>query len=171
MLESKRLLLCETVLDDIDLYQEMYRCPIITKYLPNEKPYSEEQISEYVSNRVNHWKKGFGTFTILERTTREKIGYVGVETLTDPTKSDIRFGIISSKVGVGFAKEAALKCLSYTFNLGFHDEIYGASVRENIASINTLKSIGMHKASGLNLYDCKGLDYFIVTRKNFDKFA
>lgn len=167
MIKTNNLILRKVELDDIDLYREMLTCPITTKFLPNEGPYNNEQIRSYVSNRVIHWQHGFGTFTIIEQQTNEKIGYVGVEVLTDPTKSDIRFGIIRSKNGHGFAKEAGMKCLEYTFNLGLHNEIYGVAVAGNIPSIRTLLNLGMQKTEGVKLYDCEGLEYLVINRQTF----
>ncbi len=167
MIETKNLILRKVELNDIDLYREMLSCPITTKYLPNEGPYSDKQITEYVANRVAHWQHGFGTFTIVEQQTNEKIGYVGVEILTDPTKSDIRFGILRTKNGHGFAKEAGLKCLEYTFSLGLHNQIYGVAVTANIASIRTLLNLGMQKIENVKLYDCEGLEYLVIDRKAF----
>lgn len=165
MIKTKNLILRKVDLNDIDLYRTMLSCPITTRYLPNEGPYSNEQIIKYVSNRVTHWQHGFGTFTIIEQQTNEKIGYVGVEILADPTKSDIRFGIISSKNGHGFAKEAGMKCLEYTFGLGLHSEIYGVAVAENIPSVRTLLNLGMKKIDNVKLYDCEGLEYLVINRQ------
>ncbi len=167
MLQTERLILRKVVEDDIDIYRELLSCPIITKYLPNQEPYQDQRIIDYVNNRVSHWDNGFGTFTIFDRDSDCKIGYVGVEVLADPEKSDIRFGIVRAKQGQGLAKEAALKCLEYTFDLGKHDKIYGVAFSENVGSLKTLRGIGMQSELNLDFYGCDGLESLSISQVEF----
>lgn len=169
MIETASLILTQTVMEDVDLYLRMFKCPDTTRYLPNEGPYSNEQIHQYVTKRVEHWRAGFGTFTIAEKATREKIGYVGVEKSPDPLFSDIRYGIDLSRRGRNYAVEAAIECLRFTFTLGLHEKVYGAAVAENRASVRVLHKIGMVEEPGTGFYGCPDLIYLSVTKGSFLK--
>lgn len=164
MIQTKNLTLKPVTHNDLSLFQDLLSCPTFTRYLPKERPYRDEEIRGYLLNRIEHWEKGFGTFTVIETQTNQNIGYAGVEVLQDKTKSDIRFGILPSKKGMGYGQEAAKVCLTYTFSLGQHNAIYGAAMSDNIASIKTLCRLGMRKRQDLALYDCAKLSYFSINK-------
>lgn len=169
MFETTRLILKMVAASDLDMYLKMYKCPETTRYLPLGKQYTEEQIEEIIEKRVAHWDWEFGTFTIIEKATCQKIGYVGVEKSPAANISDIRYGIESSARGKNYALEAATECLRYTFNQGFHEKIYGASVYKNQASINVMQRLGMTAEPHIDFYDAPDLLYFSTSRERFYK--
>lgn len=169
MLETTHLILKKIVEGDIDLYLRMYKCPETTKYLPNGKPYSDEEINELVTKRITHWKTGFGTFTIFKKSTSNKVGYVGVERSPNPLFSDIRYGLEYSRRGSGYAVTAAIECLKFTFDLGLHQKIYGASVLKNQASIKVLQTLGMIEEFNIDIYGSSELVYLSLSKTDFDK--
>lgn len=146
----------------------MYKCPETTKYLPHGKPYNNEQINELMAKRVTHWETGFGTFTIFEKSSSNKIGYVGVEISPNPLFSDIRYGLESTGRGKGYAVTAAIECLKFTFSLGVLEKIYGASVTKNHASIKVLQTLGMIEEPHIDIYGAPDLVYFSLSKTDFD---
>ncbi|BHH85677.1 GNAT family N-acetyltransferase [Desulforhopalus sp. 52FAK] len=169
MLETTHLTLKKIVEDDIDLYRRMYKCPETTQYLPNGKPYSDEQINELIGQRIAHWASGFGTFTIFEKSTSNKIGYMGVERSPNPLFSDIRYGLEISSRRNGYAVNAAIACLKFTFDLGGHQKIYGASVLENHASLRVLQTLGMTEEANIDIYGVPDLIYLSLSKTDFEK--
>jgi RimJ/RimL family protein N-acetyltransferase len=169
MLETTDLIMTKIVEDDLDMYFKMYKCPQTTKYLPNGKPYSDVQIKDLVKGRIEHWGYGFGTFTILKKSTSKKIGYVGIERSPNPAFSDIRYGIDVSNMGNGYAVTAALECLRFTFDLGLHKKVFGASVCKNLASLRVLQKLGMEMEPNIDLYETKGLLYLSLSKTVFYK--
>lgn len=169
MLETTHLIMTKIVEDDIDLYFKMYKCPDTTKYLPHGKPYSDQQIKELVKHRVEHWGYGFGTFTIFEKSTSNKIGYVGIEKSPKPAFSDIRYGLEISNRGKGYAVTAALECLRFIFDSGLHEKVYGASDNKNLASIRVLQKLGMVEESNIDIYQSQDLVYFSLSIAEFYK--
>lgn len=167
MLETAHLILKKIIDNDVDLYSQMYKCPDTTRYLPNGRPYSDEQINELVEKRVTHWEYGFGTFTIFEKLTSKKIGYVGVEKCPNPAFSDIRYAIEISKRGRGYATIAAIECLRFTFGLDLHQKVYGASVCENRESIKLLQKLGMKAEPNIDIYGSKDLLYLSLSKSDF----
>lgn len=158
MIETERLLLKPVSPDDIDLYKTMLSCPQTTRYLPGGKPYDDSRIEHYLQQRLTHWKNGFGTFIIHDKSTPAlKLGYAGVEHPQDSEHCDIRYGLLPEARGRGYALEAAEAVLDFTFSLGRHEKIFGVAVMENRPSIRLLKKLGMSEERSIRVYDVDGL--------------
>jgi len=163
MIETKRLILRPVTIDDI--YKAIMSCPMLSLYLPKGSPYSDSEIFQHITKRVEHWHKGFGSFIILLKDTpKVKLGYTGVEVSPNLQYSDIRYAIKEGAQGKGYAYEAAKAVLQYTFSLGKHRKIYGVAVKENSASINILKKLGMDTDNAAIIYDHKNLQTLSINK-------
>ncbi len=162
MVETKRLMLMKISPDDLEVISKILSSPIQTKFLPNEAPYTDEQQSEYLFNRIEHWKKhDFGTFVIVLKEDRNiKVGFVGAEYAPNPKYVDIRFGIVCEHEGKGIITEAAKALTAWFFENTQHNKLYGVSMAENFGSKSVLSKMGMEPEDGVNLYDCIGLENF-----------
>lgn len=157
---TARLVLRPLKTSDWPLYKKLLRCTITTQYLPKQAPYSDDEIMSIMQARINHWQQhGFGTFTMLDAATNELIGYVGVQ-MANENQADIRYGLLPSKTRQGYTKEAAEACLQWTLANTSLTQIFGVALAENLASINTLKTIGMQSCEDHGLYDADNLLYF-----------
>ena len=153
-LESERLVLKQIAKRDYKFIQYYLSDPQRTQFLPLEKPYPEDKVNEWFTNRILHWKKnGFGTFILQEQESEKCIGYCGLEYVRDTDFIDIRYGLIQDSCGKGYAYEAAFFCIKYGFDFLELDVIFGAAVPANFASIHVLKKIGMSPDSK---FDCYG---------------
>lgn len=163
---TNRLILRPVCPEDIDCFSVLLSDAETTRYLPDGKPYSEERIRQYLSNRIAHWKKGFGTYSLfLKDKPNTPIGYAGVEFIADsPGCVDIRYAVLPSMAGKGYAFEAAQAVISETFANTEIAVIYGVAVSENIASIRILEKLGMQTEPTLQLYDAEGLRIFSLCR-------
>ncbi|WP_224054920.1 GNAT family N-acetyltransferase [Celerinatantimonas diazotrophica] len=153
MINTERLILTPVREEDIDIYTQMLTRADITRYLPSGKPYSLEYIENYLSKRVAHWARGFGTFIVsLKANPAVKIGYAGVETIPDVGLSDIRYGILTEYQGFGYAYEAAKAVLDFTWQTTCLSKVYGVAVIDNTASVNLLQKLGLSPVNE-TLYD------------------
>ncbi len=147
---------------DLDIFTALLTCPVTTRYLPGGKPFGAEYINRYLANRIKHWSKGYGTFIVsLASDPSVKIGYAGVEEITDTAFSDIRYGLLEHYQGAGYAFEAAQAVLNFTFSSELLSTIYGVAVAENQASLRLLNKLGMHSCA-TRLYDAEGLLSFSI---------
>jgi ribosomal-protein-alanine N-acetyltransferase len=64
MLTTENLILKPTTPLDLDIYLQILGSDELTKYLPKGSAYSKEEIEQYVTNRVLHWKHGFGSYVV-----------------------------------------------------------------------------------------------------------
>ncbi len=156
---TPRLTLKPVIETDIGLYREMFTCPVTTRFLPEGKPYSAKQIDKYLRQRIAHWQKGFGTFTVFEQKSGKRIGYSGVEESPQKEYCDIRYGIERSCTGKGYAVEAARAVLEFTSALGMHNRIYGAVLPDNQGSLKILQKLGMTPEPDIDFYGCSALVY------------
>lgn len=143
------------------LYRRLLRDPEVTRYLPKQAPYSDEEIMQTLHRRIDHWQQhGFGTFTILLR--QQPIGYVGIERVGNHGDVDIRYALHPDYLRQGFTKEAAHTCLNWYFRQGDQPCVFGVVIGDNQASIATLKSLAMRPHRPMDFYPHPGLCYFVV---------
>lgn len=163
MIESRRLILKPVTSEDIDIYMKIMSDVELTRYLPKGKPYTRQEIESHVRCRSEHWSKGFGSYVITLKSDPElKIGYVGVEMVSNTDCCDIRYSLLKAFSGRGYAFEAAKTCLSHTFDSGLIEKVYGVAVTENTPSVNIIKKLGMRPEPSARLYDEDNLVTFSI---------
>lgn len=166
-LESERLYYSRIEEDDLGFFRDYLMDPVLTKYLPKGEPYSEDEISEYISARIEHWRlHRFGIFMLRLKPTSECIGYSGLSYVGDTEFIDIRYGIIQKYWGKGLAKESAGKLLEYGFTKLELETIYGVSVPENLASAEILNKIGMSTCSHVDFYEAD-VNYYQINKTDY----
>ncbi|WLQ14995.1 GNAT family N-acetyltransferase [Hahella aquimaris] len=167
MIETSRLILRPIESTDLPFFKDFLACPVSTRFLPNEGPYSPEQIAGYVRNRVEHWQRGFGSFMIICKSSTEYVGYVGVEESSCPGCFDLRYGVARAHAGQGFAKEAAIACIEYALGREEFDQVFGVAKEDNLASVAILQKIGMTPTHHHRLYEADGLLTFAISAARF----
>jgi ribosomal-protein-alanine N-acetyltransferase len=156
MIETERLILRLTIQGDLRLYRALFQDPHIVKYLPGGEPYSSDYIANYVAEKLAHWEKGFGTFTVaLKEQPHVEIGYAGVEQLSNSPHHDVRYGLLPEYQGTGYAFEAAKAAIDFVL-ANYLDEVFGVAVKANAPSLKILKKMGM-ELSSKSLYDSNDL--------------
>jgi [ribosomal protein S5]-alanine N-acetyltransferase len=158
MLETERVLLNPVTYQDLPLYRLLLTSPATTRYLPGGKPFAEKEIEKWLFQAEDHWRKGFGTFVIvLKGQQQRKIGYAGVEHVSNTRWNDLRLALLPEYQGKGYAFEAAQAVIAFTFSRQVSNEIFGVAVRENTPSVRLLKKLGMRQRVGVRLYDSDDL--------------
>ncbi len=162
ILETERLILRETVVEDApDLY-EMDADLEVQKYTGDVLPTSVEDIFERISNYVDYKKYGYGRWTTVLKNTNEIIGWCGLKYMDDINEVDLGYRWKPKHWGKGYATEASLACLEYGFNELKLDQIVAQAMEENIASIRVMEKIGMTYWKQLQTEENPGLFYRIV---------
>lgn len=168
MLTTENLILKPTTPLDLDIYLQILGSDELTKYLPKGSAYSKEEIEQYVTNRVLHWKHGFGSYVVyLKRQPMQKIGYTGVEYCQESQLSDIRYAILPDYQGKGYVFEAAQSVLAQTFKSQNFKKIYGVALKPNYASLAIIKKLGMTPDPTDELYgDVEDLETYSIENTN-----
>lgn len=139
-----------------------------TKYLPLERPYSENEANEWLNIRLNHWEMyKFGILILSDNNKVEPIGYCGLEHAKDTSFVDIRYGLTPNTWGKGYAFQAAFATLAYGFITLKLQKIYGAAVPGNSPSISVLAKLGMTPDVTFDVYGDVVIPYSI-SREDFE---
>lgn len=162
ILETERLILRETVVEDApDLY-EMDADLEVQQYTGDVLPASVEDIFERISNYADYKKYGYGRWTTVLKNTNEIIGWCGLKYLQDIQETDIGYRWKPKYWNKGYATEASMACLKYGFDQFELKQIVAQVLPENKASIRVMEKIGMTYWKQLNTVENPGLFYRIV---------
>lgn len=144
ILETPRLLLRKTVIEDAPFFFELNADPLVTKYTGDGafKDLQEaENIVKYVIGQYD--KYGYGRWIVIEKETGNTLGWCGLKYHDDTDETDLGYRFMQKHWGKGYATEASLACIDYGFKVLKLDRIIGRAMKENKNSINVLKKTGM----------------------------
>ncbi len=153
-------------------FSQFYSSSLLSKYLPKGSPYSDVEISTLLNNRLTHWESfGFGTYILTLKTNSAPIGYCGLEHVHESDMIDIRYGITEGYWGGGLGFEAAKGIRNHGFNDLGMQQIFGAAKHQNLPSLRIMEKLGMIPFNGAQFFDDLSLQFFRITRKQFDALA
>ncbi len=160
--------------EDLDLYQQLFRSERATRYLIQQTAFSEQDVIATLEQRLSHWNQyGFGAFTLVQKGSQRKIGYVAVEVVAGNTQYvELHFALLPEFSGYGFATEAGKACIDFAFALGRDSYIFGVARSQNIDSIRVLEKLGMKSCQQLglqqpDLYPAAEVTILVLTRRSF----
>lgn len=142
--ETPRLLLRKKTIDDAPFFLELNADPLVTQYTGDgafENLKAAEDIVKYVISQYD--KNGYGRWLVANKETGEPLGWCGLKYHDDTQETDLGYRFMQKHWGKGYATEASLACIDYGFKVLKLNRIYGQAMKENIASINVLKKVGM----------------------------
>lgn len=143
ILETPRLLLREiTPLDAQNAYDLNSDWEVI-KYTGDEAFESVEEAKEFLENYKDYKKNGFGRWACILKKNYEFLGWCGLKYNEDIKEVDLGYRFSRKNWGKGYATESARACLEYGFNKLGLETIIARANRENTASINVMKKLGM----------------------------
>jgi RimJ/RimL family protein N-acetyltransferase len=144
ILETERLIIREHVLSDAPFFFTLNSNYNVVKYTGDSsfKMIAEaEKIVQYVMNQYK--ENGYGRWLVAEKETGNPIGWCGLKFHTDTKETDIGYRLLESAWGKGYATESAKACIDYGFKHFNLNRIIGDAMKENTASINVFKKLGM----------------------------
>ena len=149
-IETKRLILRELRITDLEGMFELDSDPEVHKYLGN-KPVKNRTASEKIlENVLNQYKeRGIGRWAVINKSTNEFMGWSGLRlnieyNMNGFTKYyDVGYRLIKRFWGHGFATESSKTAIDYAFNVLKLEVLYGITEIGNQASHNVLLKIGL----------------------------
>jgi RimJ/RimL family protein N-acetyltransferase len=144
ILETERLIIREHNLSDTTFSFELNSNPLVTRYTGDrafENLQAAENLVYYVMNQYK--ENGYGRWLVALKDSNEPIGWCGLKFHTDTKETDIGYRFLESAWGKGYATESAKACIDYGFKHFNLDHIIGNDMKENLASINVFKKLGM----------------------------
>jgi RimJ/RimL family protein N-acetyltransferase len=151
-LETSRLVLRGSRLDDFDAYAAMWADPKVTRHLGDGAPYSEEQSWASFLRQAGHWEMlGFGSWAVEEKASRRLIGGVGFSERKrergDALKGlpELGWMFASTMSGNGYATEALRAALEWGKVRFGAQRVIAITAPENIASMRVAQKCGFRE--------------------------
>ena len=115
ILETDRLLVRETTVQDVDSFYQIYAEPSITAYMEElckDKDEETARIESYIETIYAFY--GFGMWTVLEKQSKKVIGRAGISWREGYDLPELGFVIGVPWQGKGYAYEVCKAILDYT---------------------------------------------------------
>lgn len=143
VLETKRLFIRETTVEDVDAFYSIYKNPEITAYMEPlfENPDEERAYQEmYIKNVYGLY--GYGVWTVIEKKSGKIIGRAGVAPRAGCEEPELGFVIGKEWQGQGYAYEACEAVLSYVKKEFEINRVIAVVHKENEASKGLCNKLG-----------------------------
>lgn len=163
ILETPRLLLREFDIDDAQSFYNLNLNPNVIRYTGNSAFKNIEEAKEFLNNYSDYKENGFGRWAVINKATKEFIGWCGLKNDKKTDETDIGFRFFETFWNQGFATESAKACINYGFENLKLKTIIGRAMKENTASIKVLEKIGLQYVKD---FDFKGQEGVIYTIEN-----
>lgn len=144
ILETPRLYLREFTIDDAQLLVDLNSDPRVTRYTEfgpittieaAEKKLNSDILLQY-PNKLGRW-------AVHLKSNNEFIGWCGVKYIQKENIHTLGYRYFHKHWGKGYATEAAKASLEYGINVLKLKEIIAKAAKENTASIQVIKKLGM----------------------------
>lgn len=141
-LETKRLLLRESIVEDAPVLYEMTNDPEVMKYTGDVMFKSVEETKELIRNYPDYQKYTYGRWTTIIKETNEIIGWCGLKYIEDLKETDLGFRFMKKYWNKGYGTEASIACLQYGFEQLGMQQIIAQVYKDNGASQRVLQKLG-----------------------------
>ncbi|MBO4899695.1 MAG: GNAT family N-acetyltransferase [Lachnospiraceae bacterium] len=150
ILETKRLLLRETALTDLDSFYEMYEDPEIAGFMEPLYPRDEEE-----AYQINYMKNvyafyGIGIWTVILKENDDVIGRIGIEYTDEAGCVELGFMINAENRRKGYAYEACSAIVDYARAAEDITKIRARVREDNTPSQNLCAKLNMIQGKELN---------------------
>jgi len=159
-IETGRLLLRPFRLDDLDGLAALFSDPDVMRYVGTGLPIRLDETDRALKSIIKHWDQhGFGRWAVLDKTSRQFVGFGGLRWLFDTPEVVYHFS--KPNWGKGLATELARASLRFGFeDRGFH-RIVAVAKPENKPSIHVMEKLGMHFEMYTTYYNIDVIQYEI----------
>jgi RimJ/RimL family protein N-acetyltransferase len=142
-LETTRLILRPPVAEDFDSFCAFHADTETMKYLGGV--ITPPIVWRTMRSVVGAWAlDGFSMFSVIEKTTGQWIGRIGPLYPHGWPDREVGWGLLSSAWGKGYAREAAVAAMDFSFDTLGWDKIIHTIDPANIGSVAVAKSLGSY---------------------------
>lgn len=141
--ETKRCIVKEITLEDIDDLYRIYANSETKKYIEDLYPEKEDEIiftKEYIAHQYRFYE--YGMWVVFDKNTGRLIGRAGLSDRDGFDRTEIGFIFDKSLWGQGYAYEVCSGILEYAKDYLYLDEIISFTMRENIRARKLLERLG-----------------------------
>jgi RimJ/RimL family protein N-acetyltransferase len=146
ILETKRLILRETTVDDAEFMLDLLNQPSFIKYIGDRNVRTIDESKEFIETRYrqSYRDNGFGLYVVEAKDTNKPVGICGFvkrDTLPAP---DIGFAFLPQFCGQGFAVESAEGSMKYGEEVLGFTKVLAITTQNNESSGKLLFKVGFN---------------------------
>jgi [ribosomal protein S5]-alanine N-acetyltransferase len=159
--ETRRTILREIIMEDVNPFFEMDSDPEVHKYLGTRPVENRDQIVETIHYvRQQYIDNGIGRWAIVDKSTNQFIGWTGLKLVKDLINNrtnyyDLGYRLIRKYWGQGYATESAKASLHYGFDTLNLNEIIATVNCENTSSNVIAGKLGFTLSETFYLHELK----------------
>ena len=144
ILETERLYLREFTIDDAQLLIDLNSNPKVTRYT-GDGPVKDLEDSKRILTDIifPQYKNKMGRWAVHLKSNNEFIGWCGLKFIAEDNEIDLGYRFFETHWGKGYASESAKAVLSYGVNTLKLKNIIARAAKDNVASINVIKKLGL----------------------------
>lgn len=150
--QTPRLIIRQWIESDLKDILQVYGDPEVIRWVGDRVPLTEDQAKNWLEiTKKNYEKRGYGMFTILDRNTRNTIGFGGLVHPGNSELPELKYAFKKSSWGQGFASEFVNGILLFAKDSLKLKKIIATTYPENSASNKVLLKCGfVHERVQLN---------------------
>jgi RimJ/RimL family protein N-acetyltransferase len=152
ILETDRLIVRETTLEDVDEFYKIYADPEMTMYMEGlfEDPEDEKRYQKDYIDKV-YTLMGFGVWTLVRKDDDRIIGRAGYSVRNGFDEPELGFLVGKEFQRNGYCLEALRAILDYGRDVLQFDKVQALVKAENEVSIHVLERLGFTKDAEVNV--------------------
>lgn len=144
ILETPRLYLREFTIDDAQLLIDLNNNPNVIRYTGDGPVKDLEEAKRILTDIIfPQYKNKLGRWAVHLKSNDEFIGWCGLKFIEENNEIDLGYRFFENNWGKGYASESAKAALDYGVNILKLKNIIARAAKDNVASINVLKKLGM----------------------------
>src|SRR5262245_33337098 len=137
-IETNRLLLRMFRPGDVDDLASLFADPEVMRYVGDGQPAGRVEAEKALKGVLKHWQPhGFGRWAVVDRKTREFIGFGGLRSLFGIP--EVVYHLATAHWGKGLATELARASLRFGFRERRFDRIVAIAKPRNLASVHVME--------------------------------
>ncbi len=144
-IETKRLRIKPTNIDDSQLILDIFNSPKWLKFIGERHVHTLLEAKRYIQEKMLPQLEslGYGNNTIIRKEDGVKIGTCGLYDRDGVDGVDIGFAFLPQYEGKGYAFESAQKIVTIAKRKYHLSKINGITTKENLSSQKLLKKLGL----------------------------
>ena len=153
VLETERLLLRPTGVEDAELVLELLNTPKWLKFIGDRDVHSLEEAKTYIETRMLPQLKrlGYSNYTIIRQSDGSLLGTCGLYDREGLDGIDIGFALLPRFEAQGYGFEAASRVMKAAFEDFAIEELQAITSKENMASQKLITKLGFKPAGTTRL--------------------
>ena len=174
IIETERLIIREIVSTDLEAMLALHSDPAVHLYLGNKTITKREEMMEVIDSiRRQYIDFGVGRWAMINKQTKQFIGWTGLQFVTKETNNhqnfyDLGYRLMKSFWGQGYATESAFASLEYAFEKLNLTEVYAMADIRNDGSNKILNNVGL---KFIETFDHEGIrhNWYKLEKSGYDE--